>query len=116
MNILNLLKKIKNYNREDNDIYLEEVNEIIRTNPNSILLDVRSPQEYKEGHLIGSTNIPIYELESKIINDNNNKLQKKENIIIVYCQTGTRSKKAIKILQKYGFNNLYHLKNGLDGI
>ena len=113
MNIINILKKIRNYNREDNEISIEEVNEIIRVNPNTILLDVRSPQEYKEGHLIGATNIPIYELEERI---EKYYKEEKERIIIVYCQTGARSKKAIKILQKYGFTNLYHLKNGLDGI
>ncbi len=37
-------------------------------------------------------------------------------MIIVYCQSGMRSKKAIKILKKAGFKSLYNLENGLDGI
>ena len=44
------------------------------------------------------------------------KLKDKDKIVIVYCQSGVRSKKAIKILKKSGFKNLYNLKNGLDGI
>ena len=43
-------------------------------------------------------------------------MNKKDAIIIVYCQSGIRSKKAIEILNKNGYKNLYHLKNGLDGI
>ncbi len=115
MNIINVLNKFKNYNREDKDISIEEINEMMHLNTNIILLDVRSPQEYKEGHLIGATNIPLYELEGKIKEDYN-KDEDKKKTIIVYCQTGARSKKAIRILQKYGFSSLYHLKNGLDGI
>ena len=108
-NIFNILKK----NREnEDDISIEELNEIRRTNTNAILLDVRSPQEYKEGYLNGAINIPLYELE--ICCDC--KLKDKERIIVVYCQSGIRSKKAIKILKKNGFKNLYNLKGGLDGI
>jgi len=44
------------------------------------------------------------------------KFKEKDMIIIVYCQSGIRSKKAIRILNKNGFKNLYHLKDGLDGI
>lgn len=60
----------------------------------------------------GAINIPVYELEICSYC----KLKEKDRIIIVYCQSGIRSKKAIKILKKQGYKNLYHLKNGLDGI
>lgn len=50
MNINKLLVKLKKY-RNDEDISIEEVKNIIKVNEESILLDVRSPQEYKEGHL-----------------------------------------------------------------
>lgn len=112
MNIKSIFDKLRNYREDNNDIKIEELNEIIKTNPNSILLDVRSPQEYSEEHLNGAINIPVYELE--ICCDC--KLNDKDKIIVVYCQSGTRSKKAIKILKKCGFKNLYHLENGLDGI
>lgn len=57
-------------------------------------------------------NIPLYELEKCC----DCKLKGKDKVIIVYCQSGTRSKKAIKILKKAGFKNLYNLENGLYGI
>lgn len=84
--------------------------EKIRTN--IILIDVRSLQEYNEGHLNGAINIPLYDLKKNIykyVNDKNRN-------IIVYCQTGKRSSKATKILKEIGFNNVYNLKGGLDSI
>ena len=50
MNINKLLKGLKKY-RDDAEITIEEVRNIMQTNEEAILLDVRSPQEYKEGHL-----------------------------------------------------------------
>ncbi len=50
MNINNFLLKLRGY-RNDEDITIEEVRNIIKMNEESILLDVRSPQEYGEGHL-----------------------------------------------------------------
>lgn len=94
-----------------NDIGIEELKAITKLNSNSILLDVRSPQEFKEFHLNGAINIPLYELE--VCSDC--KLGDKQKIIIVYCQSGIRSKRAVKILYKNGYKNLYNLKEGLDG-
>ena len=112
MHIKNIFRSLKYCRNNERDININELMYVISTNPNSILLDVRSPQEYKEGHLNGAINIPLYEL--KMCCDCN--LKEKDKIVIVYCQSGIRSKKAIKILDKNGFKNLYHLKNGLDGI
>ena len=43
-------------------------------------------------------------------------LKDKKSIIILYCKTGGRSSKALKKLQKLGYENVYNLKNGLDNI
>ena len=111
MSIKNLFKIIKK-SRVDKDINIEELKDIIKVNKNTILLDVRSPQEFKEEHLKGAINIPLYELEQCY----SSKLKNKETIIVVYCKSGIRSKNAIKKLKKYGFKNLYNLKDGIDGI
>lgn len=50
MNAKRILKKLNRY-RNNGDISIEELRSIIKTNKEFILLDVRSPQEYKEGHL-----------------------------------------------------------------
>ena len=59
MNIL----KFFNFNRQSQNLSLNEIKEIIRNDENVILIDVRSRQEFLEGHLNGSINIPLYELE-----------------------------------------------------
>lgn len=110
MRVKNIFKNLKCCRNNERDININELMYIISTNPNSILLDVRSPQEFKEGHLNGAINVPLYELETCY------NLNEKDKIIIVYCQSGIRSKKAIKILNRNGFKNLYHLRDGLDGI
>ena len=76
----------------------------------AVLLDVRSLQEYNEFHLKGSINIPLYELNIKV----ENILINRNQPIIVYCQSGSRSKRAIQILNQKGYNNLYELEGGLD--
>ena len=108
---MKLYKIFKNY-RNSEDINIEELNNLIKINREIILLDVRSPQEFKEEHLKGAINIPLYELEQCY----SSKLKNKETIIVVYCKSGIRSKNAIKKLKKYGFKNLYNLKDGIDGI
>ncbi len=82
------------------------------TKDGAILLDVRSIQEYNEGHLYGAINLADYEISIK----HNNVLPNKDAKIIVYCQNGGRSKKACKKLKKLGYQNVYNLCGGLDNI
>ena len=112
--IYETLQKIFRRSRNSNEKNLdyESVKTILKNDKNAILIDVRSPQEYKEGHLEGSINFPLYDLErnsEKIIKD-------KQNTIIIYCQSGSRSNKALEILNSKGFSNLYQIEGGLDNI
>ena len=111
-----ILKKLLKYvvqekrNIEKENIDLEELKKIIEQN-NVILLDVRSPQEYKEKHIRGAVLIPNYEINKQNVEE---KLKDKEQVIIVYCLSGNRSQKAIELLKKIGYTNLYHLKDGIE--
>lgn len=93
---------------DEYDIDKEKMNELVKKG--AILLDTRSPQEYEEGHLDGAILIPEYELNKRAEKE----LSDKDSIIIVYCQTGSRSNKAKKLLQKKGYKNVYNLYGGLD--
>ena len=104
-------KLIKKIYRHKEDISVKEMLEIIKTNDNAILLDVRSVQEYKEGHVAGSINIPLYDLEK----ETQRKIDK-QSIIVVYCSAGIRSKKAIRILKKLGYKNLYNIEGGIENL
>lgn len=82
------------------------------SNDGAVLVDVRSIQEYNEGHLEGAIHLADYEIPLKY----NSILKNKNAIIIVYCQNGGRSKKAYKRLKKLGYQNVYNLCGGLDNI
>ncbi len=94
------------------DLSYKRIKEMLQEDKNSVLIDVRSKQEYAEGHLANSINIPLYEMEFQ-----NDKIPtNKQNTIIVYCASGHRSRQAKEKLEKMGYTNVYSLKNGLDGM
>lgn len=82
---------------------------IIKNNEDVVLLDVRSKQEYDEGHLPGAINISVYDLPYKAEKE----LKNKNCIIIAYCSAGIRSRKAVNILRKLGYKNLYNVEDGI---
>ncbi len=111
MKIYKLFKKYRGCKTENNIDY-KNAKQILEGNNECILLDVRSEQEYKEEHLDGSINIPLYDINQEI----EMVIPNKNSPIIVYCQSGTRSKKAISILKKKGYEELYNIEGGLDNI
>ena len=80
-----------------------EVYEIITNDEDYIILDVRTRDEYNEGHLDKALLIPVDELEGRIDELDQN------NPIIVYCRSGVRSNKAANILIKNGFTEVYDM-------
>ena len=71
----------------------------------AIVIDVRTKEEYDEGHIKGSINIPVDEID-KIDYD-------KDDTLIIYCATGIRSQNAINKLVDMGYTSLYNLDGGL---
>lgn len=69
------------------------------------IIDVRSEQEYYEGHIDGAINIPLSNIKKQIINF----VKDKDATIVVYCSAGIRSRKAQEILNLQGYNNVYNL-------
>ena len=81
---------------------------LLENDKNVTLLDVRTIQEFKEGHLRDAKLIPLQVLE-----ENLNKLAADKNSqIIVYCRSGNRSVAASRILEKNGFTPL-NVKGGI---
>ena len=95
-------------NLQIGDISIEELTN--KVSQGAILIDVRSNQEYREGHLQGAINIPDYEIINKIERE----VPKKNQLIVLYCQYGGRSKNAMTIMKKLGYTNIYNLYGGLD--
>ncbi len=105
--IKDIIKNKWHRQMEEQDITLDELKQF--QNNGAIIIDVRSPQEYREGHIDGAISIPEYKIKKEI---ENRILDKKQNIV-VYCSSGGRSKKAQKQLRKLGYSQVYNLYNGL---
>jgi Rhodanese-related sulfurtransferase len=90
-------------------VTIEELDEKIKCNKNSTILDVRTLMEYNEGHISGAILIPYNEILIKA----NQILKDKNQEIIVYCLNGGRSIKAVKTLEKIGYTNVYSLNGGI---
>lgn len=95
---------------QNGDITIEELNNKIAQG--AILLDVRSNQEYNEGHLQGAINIPDYELRNRVQRE----IPKKNQLIVIYCQYGGRSRNAYSMMKNMGYTNICNLSGGLDMI
>ena len=78
-----------------------------RNSPGSVLLDVRTPQEYRTGHIPGSQNIPLQTID-KVASVAENK----DTALFVYCYSGARSQQAAAALQRMGYRNV----NNIGGI
>ena len=89
-------------------INIKEVFEIIIEEKDYLILDVRTPEEYAEGHLEGAKLIPVSELEDKL-----NEIPK-DKPVVVYCRSGRRSATAADILVENGFSQVYDMGGIID--
>lgn len=93
---------MKIFSRFDNtDLTYEEAIEIYQRG-NAVIIDVRLPEEYKKKHIAGAINIPIYEVDNIIT-----EIIDKEEVILLYCKTGKRSRIVKEILGNNGYKNVY---------
>ena len=107
----NLLKKIFYRSFEDKEISYKDLTTLMK-DKKVFLIDVRSNQEYEEGHLDGAINIPLFNIEKDI----EKVVQSKQDTVILYCAKGIRSMEAKKILENLGYERVYNLKGGIDKI
>ncbi|MBS6546847.1 MAG: rhodanese-like domain-containing protein [Butyricicoccus pullicaecorum] len=78
--------------------------EAYRTTPDAVLLDVRMPDEYREGAIPGSKNIPLPMLEQA-----GRVIPSESTPVFVYCYSGGRSRKAVEILQQMGYSDVRNI-------
>lgn len=86
----------------------QELNQRLQSGESLILLDVRTPPEYRSGHIHGSRLVPLPELNQK-----SQKLPQDRPIVCI-CQSGSRSKVACKQLVNQGFTNVLNLAGGMS--
>ena len=80
---------------------------MIQSSPNLLVVDVRTPEEYAQGHLAGAVNISLSDLPLRIGSLDPNRP------ILVYCRTGHRSAQASAILVNAGFTQVYNMAGGI---
>ena len=71
-----------------------------------VLLDVRTPEEYRQGHPEPARNIPVQELARRVA-----EVGPPSTRVVVYCQAGARSAAAMDILRRNGFQELFDLRS-----
>lgn len=83
--------------------------EEFKKTPNAVLFDVRRPEEYAQGRIAGSKNVPV-QMAAKILEQ----VPDKETPIFLYCLSGARSRRAAAFLQREGYENVTDL-GGISG-
>ena len=91
-------------------ISMEEGKRIMVTENNYVILDVRRKDEYSEGHIPGAICIP----NESIGTDEIPELSDKDQLILVYCRSGNRSKQAAQKLVQLGYTNVVEFGGILD--
>ncbi len=78
-------------------------------NKDFIILDVRTPREYRVGHIPQAM---LLDFHSPAFSDGLKRLDRSKTYLI-YCQTGYRSSRTVQMTEKMGFKSIYHLQRGV---
>ena len=92
------------------NITAEEAKQIMDTEAGYIILDVRTQEEYDEGHIPGAIQISHEEIAEKA----EQVLTDKDQLILVYCRSGRRSKIAAEALAELGYTNIREFGGIID--
>lgn len=76
--------------------HINEAVDECRNRPDAVLLDVREADEFRSGHIPGAVNVSLSRIDAIDI--------PKDRPLYVYCLRGTRSKKAVNILRRMGYD------------
>ncbi|MBR2401977.1 MAG: rhodanese-like domain-containing protein [Lachnospiraceae bacterium] len=88
----------------------EEAMTMMAEQEDYVILDVRTPEEFAEKHIVGAVNIPNEEIDEAPIE----MLPDLDQLILVYCRSGNRSKQASEKLVKLGYTNVYEFGGIID--
>ena len=91
-------------------ITAEEAKNIMDTESDYVIIDARTEEEFSQGHIKGAILIPEYEIASRAEKE----LPDKNQLILVYCRSGRRSKIASEELVKLGYTNVKEFGGIID--
>ncbi|MBN8756462.1 MULTISPECIES: rhodanese-like domain-containing protein [Variovorax] len=75
----------------------------------AVLVDVREPEEFAAGHMIGAKNVPLNQLEEKLTGAVKNKTVP----LLLVCATGARAQRAVAVAKKLGYEQAQAVAGGL---
>ena len=90
-------------------ISAKDLHDMITSDADFVLLDVRAPQEFEDNHIAGAVNIPAADLRTR-----HDELNKDKTTVIV-CSSGNRSSLGASILEQHGFKDVYNVAGGMSG-
>lgn len=93
------------------DMTAEEIFALIESQPDTVILDIRTPKEYHAGHIENAKLVDFYSDNFREQLD----LLAKDKTYVVYCRSGGRSGKSMAIFEELGFESIAHLKTGFNG-
>jgi len=88
---------------------VNQVSEMVAENQEIVLIDVRTPEEFQEGHLEGAKLINFYDTDFQ---EEIKKLDSAKKYV-VYCRSGGRSSKSVSAMKKMGFTDVYNMSGGI---
>lgn len=92
------------------NITVDEAAKLLQANTNIVVIDVRTPQEFKDGHIKGATNINFNDKEfAKKIAELD-----KDKTYIIHCASGGRSGRACSQIKTMDFKNVLHMNQGFS--
>lgn len=95
--------------KEGGDVSARDVAKMLRKDPSIILVDVRTPEEYQQGHLKGCKLMNYYDADFR---ERAKKLPKDKRIVL-YCRSGRRSADAMTYLTSIGYSRVYNMLGGI---
>lgn len=94
------------------DISVKDAVALLQNPPQGLtIVDVRTPAEFRDGHLAGAVNMDFFgaSFDSQIL------ALPKDKPILLYCRTGNRSAGAYDVMEKEGITNILHMNEGITG-
>jgi phage shock protein E len=101
----NMEQDFKSVNVQEAKVIIDEN----KYNEDFVIIDVRSPQEYNDGHVENSVMIDFYDTDFR---DKLSQLDK-EKTYLIYCRSGSRSGRAFDIMEELGFIKVYNFEGGI---
>lgn len=90
------------------DLSAADAVQLLQQKPHTVVIDVRTANEYQEGHIPGAKLVPVDEIENRL-----SEIPKEAEALLVTCQGGTRSAAACHLLSEKGYTNLINMYDGM---